>query len=65
MQKPYDAAEYRHRAAGARVRAGQMPNERGKAVMRRIAEEYEQMAELRARYEKNKPPAAEQSPDAH
>ncbi|MFM9862826.1 MAG: hypothetical protein ACKVRO_04385 [Micropepsaceae bacterium] len=43
----FDAAEYRHRAAGARLRASQMPDERGKGVMRRIAEDYERMAQER------------------
>lgn len=40
----FDLAEYRHRAAGARLRAAQMPNERAKSVMLRIAEDYERLA---------------------
>lgn len=41
----FDATEYRHRAAGAWMRAKQMPNERAKSVMRRIAEDYERLAQ--------------------
>ncbi len=44
----FDSAEYRHRAAGARLRASQMPNERAKCVMLRIAEDYERLAQERA-----------------
>jgi hypothetical protein len=40
----FDLAEYRHRAAGARLRAAQMQNERAKFVMLRIAEDYERLA---------------------
>ncbi len=40
----FDLAEYRHRAAGARLRAAQMPTERAKCVMLRIAENYERLA---------------------
>jgi hypothetical protein len=44
----YDEAEYRHRAAGARLRACQMPTQRAKVVMLTIAEDYERMAQQRA-----------------
>ena len=40
----FDLAEYRHRAAGARLRAAQMQNERAKLVMLRSAEDYERLA---------------------
>jgi len=38
------AAEYRHRAAGARARAQMMPTDNAKLLMMRIAEDYERMA---------------------
>ena len=63
MQKPFDSAEYRHRATGARATARQMPTECAKAVMSRIAEDYERMAELRAQYEAEK--RDHQPSDAH
>jgi len=45
MKKPLlAAAEYRHRAAGARARAQMMPTENAKLLMMRIAEDYERMA---------------------